>query len=74
MVGIFFHVSLNPFVLPPKSMQIQFPLADSHESAGDSCFLHCPHALEKHEHHEMEGVHMDFPCMTPDIIARRFLP
>ena len=60
-------------MLPPKSMQIQFPLADSHDSAGDSRFLHGAHELEKREHHEMEGVPMD-SSLTPDIIARRFLP
>ena len=73
MVGVFFHVSLNPVVLSQKSVRIQFPLADSHDFAGDSRFLHGPHELEKHEHHETEGLPMDF-SLTPDIFARRFLP
>ena len=69
----FFHASPNPLVLPQKPVRISFPQVDSHDFAGDSRFLHGPHELEKHEHHETDDVPMDF-SLTPDISARRFLP
>ena len=69
----FFHASLNPLVLPKKPVRIQFPQADSHDFAGDSRFLHGPHKLEKHQHHETDGVPMSF-SLTPGISSRCFLP
>ena len=60
MVGIFFHASPNPLVLPQKPVRTPFPQVDSHDFAEDSRFFHGPHELEKHEHHETDDVPMDF--------------
>ena len=59
-LAFFFHASLNPNVLPEKTMRIWFPPIDSHDFAKDSRFLHGPHELEKYQHHEMDGVPMGF--------------
>ena len=72
-LAFFFQDSLNPAVLPQKTVRIQFPPLDNHDFAGDSRFLHGPHELEKHQHHEMDGVPMRFPLIL-DICALRFLP
>ena len=69
----FFHASLNPAVLSQKTVRIQFPPLNNHDFAGDSRFLQGPHELEKHQHHEMDGVPMGF-SLTLDISALLFLP